>query len=230
MVEIIQEPRYTLLPVGQQVVFGVTEDSIVANKFKVKFIANVYISENPINFSAPPSISSLVGTYKTTPNNRGVGIFDFRPVIETFLTPDYEGSTVGNGSRYKQATTISKAEAVTHPIHLIDLIAQSENSIKYFGVEFDIEYAEDDNTAILSPANQTVNNAQGSTQYTIFNGVLQSDDVLTLTKGNYGYDLELNKLFLKTAGDGFLSNAPRTQYATLEDYGTLPFLNFVEET
>ena len=44
---------------------------------------------------------------------------------------------------------------------------------------------------------------------------------------DYGFDLGLNKLYLQSGDDQFLSNAPRTQYATLEDYGTLPFLNFV---
>ena len=97
-VNIIQRPEYNLLPVGQQLIFGVTEDEIVANKFKVKFIAEVYISDFPINLVVN---DAKVGTYKTTPNNRGVGIFDFRPILETFLNPDYEGSKAGNGSRYK---------------------------------------------------------------------------------------------------------------------------------
>ena len=224
-VNIIQRPEYNLLPVGQQLIFGVTEDEIVANKFKVKFIAEVYISDFPINLVVN---DAKVGTYKTTPNNRGVGIFDFRPILETFLNPDYEGSKAGNGSRYKQATTVSVSEAVTHPIHLIDLIAQSENSIKYFAIKFDIEFAELSTSSIIPPGtNPNINNGQNSIQFTIFNGVLQYDDVLTLNDGDYGFDLGLNKLYLQSGDDQFLSNAPRTQYATLEDYGTLPFLNFV---
>ena len=46
-----QEPLYTVLPVGQQVMFTVSNSIIVANQFNVKFGAEIHISNTPINIS-----------------------------------------------------------------------------------------------------------------------------------------------------------------------------------
>jgi hypothetical protein len=219
--EIVQSPispsvsiSYNPTPIGQQIIFAVKDDPTVATKYKVKFVAEVHVSTEPIILS---NDDARIGIFKTTPNNKGVGIFDLRPVLETFVKADYEGSTFGNGSRYKDSE-------VPHPIHLIDKYAMSENAIRFMAINFYVEYSDDPNgTVSISTDSET------SDQYTIFNGVLQYDDVLTLSNGNYGYDLfkfGYDGFFLADTGD-FLSNAPSTQYARLTDYGTLPFLNFL---
>ena len=220
---IVQSPLtsslYNPTPIGQQIIFAVSDNTIVAEKFKVKFIAEVHVSTQGINLS---NNDARIGIFKTTPNNKGVGIFDLRPVLETFVKPDNEGSTFGNGSRYKQSTSIPVAEAVTHPIHLIDKYAVSENAIRFMAINFSVEYSETANGEMLTSAEEP------STQYTIFNGVLQPDDVLSYDKGNYGYNMvSPTNFFISTIGGHFLSNAPTTQYARLTDYGTLPFLNFL---
>ena len=38
-----QEPKFKTLPVGQEIVFVVSNDTAVANETKVKFIAEVHI-------------------------------------------------------------------------------------------------------------------------------------------------------------------------------------------
>jgi hypothetical protein len=217
-VSIDQKPLYTTLPIGQQIIFSVSEPTIVATKFKVKFIAKVYVSITPINLS---NDGQLIGTFKTTPNNAGVGIFDFRPILETFLKPDYEGSTFWTGSQYKTSSE-------THPIHLIDKFAVSENSIRFFAVKFDIEYSETDTGAVIPPSEQTATQEAPSVTYLMFNGVLQYDDVLSLFQNDYGYFLGFphgNNFFLDNTAAKFLTNSPASQYARLTDYGTLPFLN-----
>ena len=221
-VSIDQKPLYTTFPVGQQVVFSISQPTIVANMFKVKFVAQVFISNKN---STLTSAGKKIGTFKTTPNNKGVGIFDFSSVLETFLKPDHQGSTFGNGSRYKTTET-------THPIHLIDQNAVSENSIRFLTFQFKIEYATDADGAVGAPDNQA-----NSDVYKIFNGVLQYDDVLTLgafdssgilvAGNNYGYNIDRFILNDTSSLGKFLSNAPTTQYARLTDYGTLPFLNFL---
>ena len=75
-----QRPLHDIFPVGQDVIFTVSDTAIVPNFTKVKFIAEVHISSG-----MPPVLATnndLVGTFKTTPNNAGVGMFDFRPIIE----------------------------------------------------------------------------------------------------------------------------------------------------
>ena len=77
----LSSPDYNRTPVGQNIMFAVSNNLIVANQIKVKFVAEVHISSYlpPV----PGTTTHLVGTFKTTPNNAGVGMFDFRPIIES---------------------------------------------------------------------------------------------------------------------------------------------------
>jgi len=221
-ISIDQRPLYQTLPIGQQVIFSVSQNTIVATKFKVKFIAKVYVDSFTIN---PSNDNQLIGTFKTTPNNAGVGIFDFRPILETFLKPDYEGSTFVTGSTYKTSS-------VTHPMHLIDKYAVSENSIRFFMVKFDLEYSETATGPVIPPYTSSGQEV-ASDGYLMFNGVLQYDDVLSLFQNHYGYYLGFPdgaNFFLDNTAAKFLTNSPSTQYARLTDYGTLPFFNFLPTT
>ena len=81
-----QQPLYTQLPVGQEVIFVVSNAPIVSAETKVKYCAEVHISD-----STPPNPSvatDLIGVFKTTPNATGVGIFDFRNVVENYVSAD----------------------------------------------------------------------------------------------------------------------------------------------
>ena len=214
-VSIDQRPLYKVLPIGQQVIFAVSENTIVATKYKVKFVAEVRVSSSSgIN---PNVDTDLIGTFKTTPNNAGVGIFDLRPILETFVKPDNEPSSDANAT-YKGIPE----SIVTFPIHLVDMYSLSDNSVKYFAIRFLVEYSAAPTGAVVTPTHEV-----DSTEYTMFNGVLQYSDVLTksLYAHNYGYNLE--NFELTDSDSQFLSNAPTTQYARLTDYGTFPFLNFV---
>ena len=224
-VSIDQQPLYSVLPIGQQIIFSVSEPPIVATKFKVKFVAQVHISNFPINLS---NNSALIGTFKTTPNNAGVGIFDFRSVIETFLKPDNEPQTdivPGSDSEYKG----TRAQDTMFPIHLVDKFAISKNSIKYFAINFFIEYAD---TATDSVIDFTTLDPTSSDQWTMFNGVLQYDDNLDIFNNDYGFSMS-NYFFTGInypayPNKSFLTTAPDIQYARLEDYGTIPFFNFFD--
>tara|TARA_R110002033_G_C3861073_1_gene236478 strand:+ start:41 stop:1426 length:1386 start_codon:yes stop_codon:yes gene_type:complete len=214
-VSIDQRPLYRVLPIGQQVMFSVSEPTTVATKFKVKFVAEVRVSSSAgIN---PNSSDDLIGTFKTTPNNAGVGMFDLRPILETFVSPDNEPSSTANAT-YKGIPN----SFVPFPIHLVDKYTLSDKSIKFFAVRFLVESATDATGSVGAPTLEV-----DSAEFTMFNGVLQYDDVLTesLFGNDYGYNLQNFEL---TDNDSqFLSNAPTTQYARLTDYGTFPFLNFV---
>ena len=214
-VSIDQRPLYKVLPIGQQIMFSVSEPTTVANIFKVKFVAEVRVSSSAgIN---PNSSDDLIGTFKTTPNNAGVGIFDLRPILETFVSPDNEPSSTAN------ATYKGIPESIgTFPIHLVDKYTLSDKSVKFFAVRFLVESAPSATDAVGAPTFEV-----DSAEFTMFNGVLQYDDVLTksLFGNDYGYNLE--NFELTDSDSQFLSNAPTTQYARLTDYGTFPFLNFV---
>ena len=209
-----QEPLYSILPVGQQVMFSVSNNTLVATQFNVKFGAEIHISNTPINLSVA---NDLIAIVKTTPNNKGIGIFDLRPILESYVSPDYLGWTDGtNGSEYK-GTQFSGNNP--NSIHLIDKYARSENGFKYFAIQFFVEAS----TTANGTAIRVTNSSENSEQYTFFNGVIQYDNTLKVFDNDYGYDI--TPFYFTSNTKSFLTNAPTTQYAQLTDYGTLSFFN-----
>jgi hypothetical protein len=224
-VSIDQKPLYDFLPVGQQIIFAVSENTIVAEKFKVKFVAEVHVSNTAI---VPGTTNTLIGSFKTTPNNAGVGIFDLRPILETFVSPDYEPNSTTFPTSVSEYKEVAASRAM-FPIHLLDDYSVSDKAVKFFAIRFRVEYA---TTANGSPVSYETDDVD-SDQYTMFNGVLQYDDILKLVNGDYGYNLDyvVNRkyFFLASFPANFLSNAPTTQYARDTDYGTFPLLNFLPD-
>ncbi len=211
-----QKPLYKTLPVGQDIIFSVSENTIVANNFNVKFVAYVYVSDS----NATLNTANRIAVLKTTPNNAGVGIFSLQPVLESYVKADNNGTDFLNGSKYK---TVSYSDTTPHPIHLIDQYATSKNSVKYFMVEFFLEYSPtiDGNVTIDTTAYKM------SETYLFYNGYLNYDNVLNQIGNDYGYPLSDLNYVMNNSNAYFLSNAPTTQYARISDYGTLSFFNFL---
>ena len=211
-----QNPLYDQLVVGQDIIFTVSNSLIVSGETNVKFIAEVHISNDlPPN----PSLSTdVIGTFKTTPNNAGVGMFDLSPVLESFVKSD---NLAGYNSDYK--LTEQGANSIV-PIHLIDKYSRNRNALSYLAIQFKIEYTDTDGVLITT---DFVN----SDSYNIFNGYLKYTDILDLadtpftqtTGNNFGYPIP-QKFTLQQDSGQFLTNAPTTQYANVNDYGTFSFL------
>ncbi len=211
-----QKPLYKTLPVGQDIVFSVSDSTIVANNYNVKFVAYVYVSNSLTTLNT----ANRVAVLKTTPNNAGVGIFSLQPVLESYLKPDNNGTDFLNGSTYK---TVTYSNTTPHPIHLIDRYASSDNSAKYLMVEFFLEYS----PTIDGVVTIDTTTYQMSEIYLFYNGYLNYNDVLNQTGNNYGYPLSDLNYVMNNSNAYFLSNAPTTQYARISDYGTLSFFNFL---
>tara|TARA_R110001583_G_scaffold11963_1_gene53357 strand:+ start:1541 stop:2950 length:1410 start_codon:yes stop_codon:yes gene_type:complete len=203
-----QRPLKRIFPVEQDVIFTVSNNSIVTTFTRVKFVAQVFISSD-----LPPNTSvatNLVGTFKTTPNNAGVGMFDFRPVLESFVKVD---NLARKGSSYKTASITTDSEL---PIHLIDKFSGNQHTIRYLAIKFKVEYED-------ALGNLVTDFEVDSNLFQFFNGYLKYTDQLLLQGNNFGFDLD-NSFKLDGATKKFLSNAPTTQYANLEDYGTVGLL------
>ena len=217
-----QQPLYRVLPAGQEIVFVVSNQTAVANEFKVKFIAQVHVSTtNAINLS---STNDIIGTFKTTPNNAGVGIFDMRNIIESYVKSD---NMAADGSSFKTATTSADQR---HPIHLIDKYSLNDRAVAYMAIQFKVEYlgatdgsGNQDDNIVRTQAGTAVN----SQMFEVFNGYLKYDDNLNIGTGidaaNFGYDISRFENTNGSTGE-FLTNAPKTQYANQDDYGTLAYL------
>jgi len=203
-----QEPLYPQLPVGQEVIFVVSNNTIVANQLNVRFIADVYISD-----TIPTSISSTsvpIATFKTTPNNAGVGIFDFKQVVENYVSAD---NMAANQSKYK--TTIT-TDNTPHPLHIINQYSLNKKAVRWLNIEFKTQYTDANGDVQIDTPTIANDN------YQIFNGYLKYTDELSIFNNDFGFSL--TNFNLSSPSDKFLTNAPPTQYANLEDYGTLAYL------
>jgi len=202
-----QKPLYSQLPVGQEVIFVVSNSTIVASQINVRFIADVYISD-----TTPTSITTTsvpTATFKTTPNNAGVGIFDFKQVVENYVSAD---NMAYNYSEYKGVST---TDDTPHPIHIIDKYSRNKKAARWLTIQFKTQYT--DTLGVV----QTVD-PQNSIDYQVFNGYLKYTDELSIFNNDFGFSLGNFNLSADT--NKFLTNAPATQYANLEDYGTFAFL------
>ena len=216
-----QRPLYPELPVGQEVIFSVSNVAQITNVglFNVKFIANVYISKEPITIGG----LGFIGSFKTTPNAAGVGMFDLSSVVESFVNAD------NIGARNSQYKTIQTTENNPNPLHLIDKFSTNKNVLVYLAIQFQIE-----GSTTIDGVIDIINGQEvSSSQYTLFNGYLKYSDALKSIQGLFGY--ELIDFNMYSSSGRFLTNAPTTQYANIEDYGTLscfskPNQNFISNT
>ena len=203
-----QEPLYPQLPVGQEVIFVVSNSAIVSGFTNVRFIADVYISDN-----TPTAISSTsvpIATFKTTPNNAGVGIFDFKQVVENYVSAD---NMAFDNSEYKGITT---TDDTPHPLHLIDKYSRNKKAARWLDIEFKTQYTDANGDVQIDTPTLTNDN------YQIFNGYLKYTDALSIFNNDFGFDL--GNFNLSSDTDRFLTNAPATQYANINDYGTVAYL------
>ena len=204
-----QKPLYPQLPVGQEVIFVVSNSTIVAGFTNVRFIADVYISDN--NPTAISSSSVPTATFKTTPNNAGVGIFDFKQVVENYVSAD---NMAFNNSEYKGIET---TDDTPHPLHLIDKYSRNKKAARWLTIQFKTQYIDASGDVVTPDAL-----FQNSVDYQVFNGYLKYTDELSIFNNDFGFSLTNFNLSSNT--DRFLTNAPATQYANIEDYGTIAYL------
>jgi len=215
---ITQSPLYDILPVGQDIIFSVSNNAIVSTEVRVKFIAEVHISNTtPANQNTS---TDLIGTFKTTPNNAGVGMFNLSSVVESYVKAD---NMAGLFSAYKGTSVTSLTQDVLPPMHLIDKYSFNTHTMRWLTIRFKIEYL-----------NTTTNAIEVSTQITdsddfkIFNGYLKYSDKLWQFQSEFGYSMsifQLSSSYPATNTKRFLTNASATQYANIEDYGTIAFLD-----
>jgi len=217
---IAQKPLYKMLATDEEIIFVVEDNSVVVGNFRVKFIAEVFVSSATSNvFGSHPS-ASKVATLKVVPNNEGVGIFDLSRILEAYVSPDYLGgeTIVATGVQYHtQYNQDDYSDKKPHSIHQIDKWSVNRNAVRIFGVKFSAEFA------TTQTGTLTTTSKINSELYYIHNAVRQEDDTLAIdnNSGNFGYNYDFNKYVLNSTAAKFLSNAPTTQYIGENDFCTL---------
>ena len=213
-----QFPTGTYIPVGMDMIFVVSNQTAVANQTRVKFCVDVHIDQNVPN---PSNNNSLIGTFKTTPNNAGVGMFNLRNVVENYVKAD---NMAAENSAYKLTNTDDENP---HPLHLIDKYSMNDNTLRLLACKFYVEYL--DTVATSANFNKVVpdtGSEVNSALFAVFNGYLKYSDELVGLSGFNGFGYDMSRFVMNSDTDNFLTNAPTTQYANYDDYGTLAFLPF----
>jgi len=213
MISIEQQPKYKLVPSGERIMFTVYEP-LVTSTYNFKYRAEIHISNQ---------VSGLVkiATVKATPNVKGKGIFDFSPIIDSYVSPDYEGGIVKTGSSNYSNTNTTPYNVQYHDIHRVDGYATNKNSVRYFKIIFTMEYSATSQVGTVVHYNSPTE----SSNYLVYNGVLNETDVLNKGTGSsdIGYNLGYYNFILNSTSSKFLSNGPTIQYVRDYDYLTLGF-------
>jgi hypothetical protein len=236
--EILQQPlapntvavEYRVLPVGQDIIFTVANDAAVYNQTQVKFIAEVHVSSHPNSapYGLPPNTGSsaeVIGTFKTTPNNAGVGIFNFRSILENYVKADNTGSPFSSfkGTQY----VWGQSSGIVHPLQLVDKFSFNDNCFRYFVIQFSVEYLGGDPNLPSTAVGVAPGTVVNSDPYAIMNAYVKYTDTLTTQTNSSGiaeFGLDLIDFRLMSSAKRFLTNAPDTQNALVNDYGTMSYL------
>jgi hypothetical protein len=213
--------------VGQPLIFAFSNDAVVSGVptqyFNVKFVAEIFIAGDTINTSVT---TDLIATVKVVPNNEGVGIFNLRSVVESYVKPQRNG--------YEDSTAASKYKGVSydsdpHPIHVIDKWCQNDVGYKEMRCRFTIEAA----TYVGGPVLTIGTFGSAVTTSEIF---LQNAYVPTETRyARYQNPIRYyNQMQSGNGADDYyqywpysfvMSNAPLIQYANRYDYGVFQALS-----
>jgi len=208
--EVIQSLPYYRVPVGQELIFGLSCDLCVAQEQNVKFCFDISVQR----------ISGQqieIGIFKTTPNNTGVGFLDISTLLNSYVSAD---NTACSDSTFKHQGAADQP----FPIHNIDHYSRADNSITFFWINGYTEYTDSSGT-IAQTSQVTTGNGL------IINGYIKQTDLIKFstdspTGGAYGFSaslLEDHRPIQNTDGAKFYTNSPSTLYARLKDYGTLSF-------
>tara|TARA_Y100000401_G_scaffold39636_1_gene30110 strand:+ start:1004 stop:2440 length:1437 start_codon:yes stop_codon:yes gene_type:complete len=215
-----QKPKYRLIPAGSDIIYTLIHQNVIQNKFKIKYTAEVYVSNRNATIL---NSANRVGVFKVTPNGEGYGIFDFSPILQNYVSPDYTGGIVhnNNSTNFSSYNGVEYSETTPHTIHQIDKFSTNRNSVRFVAIRFNIEAA-NSLTGVVS--NQVSDIATDN--ILIYNGVLYDTDILNLdSSGNFGFNLDVAGFIANDTEAKFLTNAPTTQYIRDYDYQTFSFFS-----
>lgn len=210
-----QQPSTTTFAVGQEAIFVVSNQTAVATEVNVKFGVEVHISKGSV-----PNVAlatNLIGTFKTTPNNAGVGMFNLRNIIENYVGADHLLNETAQFMTFDAATI-----GVGVPIHCVDFISKNDNSFRNMKLQFFVEYlgADASTPNVVARANNTSVN---SSNFKVFNAYLKPENLIQQTTSTFGTDYFLDNFTLATGFPlgNLLTNAPFTQSCNVNDYMTI---------
>ena len=207
-ITIEQKPNYSAIPVGQDVIFSVSDATVLANYFNVRFYCDVEFS------STTEALQSNIVTLKTTPNAAGSGIFDIRRSLEAELSADYTLDSNNSNVTFKGDSGVEDA-----PIHHTAKYTTSKYSSGNFTCKFYVK-----GSAEARGVANIIGSVVSSDSFFVYNGVPDSEDIVSVTNGDYYYDLNEMGMLQNASASQFLTGMTQVSYARLTDVGTVGLL------
>ena len=202
-----QEPYSTAIPIGQDIIFSISDSTVLASHVNVRFFCDIMYS------TTTTATQSKIVTLKTTPNAAGSGIFDLRRSIEAELGADHTTNEGNSNVRFKGETGIEA------PIHHVSQFTTSKHSSGNFSCKFYVKGS----SAVGEPVS-IVGSVLSTGNFFVFNFKPDNNDILYNSGGEYHYDLSSMKILQNSTTSQFLTEMPDVVSAKLTDVGTVGLL------
>tara|TARA_R110002050_G_scaffold226883_1_gene362576 strand:+ start:1889 stop:3280 length:1392 start_codon:yes stop_codon:yes gene_type:complete len=210
-ITINQVPAKQEVPVGQKILFSVSDTSTIATHYNVRYCCDIYFSHEVVG------TAYKVSTLKTTPNSAGYGIFDLHSSLESMI----ESPRVIDDSN-SNVMFLGSNGIVGAPVHYVEQTTNLKNSTGLFYCTFYVK-------ASVNPSDKSevIGTSVTSSNYTIHNIYPDANDVLYNDNGNYYFDYDELNILPKDTDSKFLTDMPLEVDVRMNDAGTLGmFQNF----
>jgi hypothetical protein len=240
---ITQEPMFKFNAASQPLVYTLRAEDTVLNESNVKFICQIWGGRTLNDFYK-------LATLKTTPNGAGVGMFDISTIIESYVSPTYQGKRGTDEDNPNGKSTFKNVwwkNTKPHTIHQIDKFCTNTKNLFLYEVYFGIEYLDAVTGEMIEDANQTDYRGQNI----VYNGVLMANQNLTsyaqvpddfarfgYQPQDFNYDDGTGDYLIRdsfgtgasyTSGGKFVTNMPSWgQKIREDDYLTVAFFNCID--
>ena len=202
-----QVPARQEVPLGQKILFSVSDTTVVASHYNVRYYCDIYFSYEVVG------TAYKISTLKTTPNSSGYGIFDLHSSLESMIkSPNVIDDTNAN------VLFLGSNGIVGAPVHYVEKTTNFKESTGLFYCKF---YVKGSDTP--SAASNTIGADVTSSTYTAHNIYPDANDVMYNDGGNYYFDYDELNILPKGSNSKFLTDMPLELNARLNDAGTVGF-------
>jgi len=210
-ITINQVPAKQEVPIGQKILFSVSDLTTVAAYYNVRYYCDIYFSHEVIG------VAYKIATLKTTPNSSGYGIFDLHSSLETMIqSPNVIKDTNAN------VIYLGSNGIVGAPVHYVAETTDMKDSTGLFYCKFYVK-----GSSTPSDAANTIGSDVTSSTYTVHNIYPDANDTMYNDGGNYYFDYDELNILPKDSNSKLLTDMPLEINARLNDVGTVGlFQNF----
>ena len=203
-----QVPAKQEVPVGQKILFSVSDTTTVATHYNVRYYCDIYFSHEVVG------TAYKVSTLKTTPNAAGYGIFDIHSSLESMIqSPTVIDDTNAN-VMFLGSNGIEGA-----PVHYVAETTNMKESTGLFYCKFYVK-----GSSNPSDASTVIGTDVTSSTYTLHNIYPDANDTMYNDGGNYYFDYEELNILPLNDSSKFLTDMPLEVSARLNDVGTVGML------